>query len=506
MGFITSLLGGMADQFQSERQRQDALAQQEQAQQQSIYKTLMGTGDPELAALGLTGLMEKPQKDFMGRLKKSPHYQRAREVVARIEQSRQALEEEKLAGGPGAGAAGPPGVGPAPMQAPPSLGGAAMPDAAPMTGGGGAAAAPAGPGPGMPSGIPPPAPMPPTAAPGTQAPPPAPPGPPPGPPPAAPPGPPPAAAPPAPMPAAPPALPPDLLALASSQNRLSPTSNAEAEKVRRAIASGMAPADLASAVQGEAFPGFARSEIAEANRESKKQLEEVKAGAKTKEFLLKMGMDREKQTRSLAAASERLQKTLQVRLLMAQKTDQRQEVGRLNRLRFEQAKSEGGFNALESAIGDIGSRLQHYVDTPTGLLGYDKGVAFGEYNAAVKKSLGLIAAAQKEGRVSDADAERFEDYLKPATAISAFDPEAAANRLELAQKHYQGLRSSTLDVWQKEMERGPSVAGQTPPKVKSGSSKTDKGGPPPPPETLGGGGKKATKRFNLTTGKMEDIQ
>src|SRR5258706_460960 len=125
---LSYLLGGLADSAQGLRDKNEAQAKLDQAEQQSVYKILLNSPDPKIQALGLTGLLEPPKKTPFGNLKKSPTSEQALELVHRGQQ----------ATGSSAGPS-PPDIGaPAPPPPPPPKpSSAAMPDVPPMTGGGG---------------------------------------------------------------------------------------------------------------------------------------------------------------------------------------------------------------------------------------------------------------------------------------------------------------------------------------------------------------------------------
>src|SRR5260221_7985371 len=85
--FLPYLLGGLADSAQGLRDKNEAQAKLDQAEQQSVYKILLNSPDPKIQALGLTGLLEPPKKTPFGNLKKSPTYEQALELVHRGQQA-----------------------------------------------------------------------------------------------------------------------------------------------------------------------------------------------------------------------------------------------------------------------------------------------------------------------------------------------------------------------------------------------------------------------------------
>lgn len=80
--FVNTLTQHINQILAANRQRSD----DQRNEQQAIFKTLLGSGDSELAALGLSGLLDEKagSTDFLGRLKKSPVYEQAREVLKKI--------------------------------------------------------------------------------------------------------------------------------------------------------------------------------------------------------------------------------------------------------------------------------------------------------------------------------------------------------------------------------------------------------------------------------------
>jgi len=160
--FLTYLLGGVADSAETLRKKNEAQAQLDQEEQRSVYKILLQSPDPKIQSLGLTGLLEPPKKSPFGKLKESPTYMQALDLVHRG-QTGQPAPPDASTTPPNPDVAAPPPPPPVPMSA-------AMPDVPPLTGGGGktgppapspaaSAAAPTGP---VPAALPPPPPPPPT--------------------------------------------------------------------------------------------------------------------------------------------------------------------------------------------------------------------------------------------------------------------------------------------------------------------------------------------------------
>lgn len=89
-GFVGALTDGINQMFQ--RNLQNSLL--EQQQERAVFEHLLKSGDPELAALGLTGLLEKPKRNLFGHLKKSPIHGQVGQILKRLQTEAAAPDQE----------------------------------------------------------------------------------------------------------------------------------------------------------------------------------------------------------------------------------------------------------------------------------------------------------------------------------------------------------------------------------------------------------------------------
>lgn len=143
--FMSAFINQLVGTTMQQHQRNEAEAQRDVEQQQAAYQELLKSDRPDLQAIALTGLLEKPKKDIFGHLKKSENFGHAQSIIDQIRQqppqpggfdlgALTAGQAAPPAGGPPAPPPGPPpAVG---GQAPPPTGAAAMPGTQALTGGG----------------------------------------------------------------------------------------------------------------------------------------------------------------------------------------------------------------------------------------------------------------------------------------------------------------------------------------------------------------------------------
>lgn len=256
------------------------------------------------------------------------------------------------------------------------------------------------------------------------------------------------------MPPPPPAPPADLTV---STNRLDPSANARAQRAKFGQMLGLSPAEIKTNLERETFPSAAKFDLASQQMDAKKQLKQMEIDARAAETVSKLRADREKQAISLRAADERLNKTLQTRLAVAEKANDRQEIGRINKLRGEQVKTNSDFAGADEGLSAIRDSLKAFTGTSWTSLG-DKAEAYGDYKAQIKGFVTLIGrTAGEKGVFTKDDAERFQTLLKPSDIYTAFDPDYAAQRLKSAYDHLDEIRNRKVTEYQKEIDRGRST-------------------------------------------------
>lgn len=258
----------------------------------------------------------------------------------------------------------------------------------------------------------------------------------------------------------------------------------------------------------ELMPSSARMDASEAGRAAKLEIEKFKAENRAKETSLKIAADREKQTRTIQAANERTDKMVGARYHLAEMTGDRQEVGRINRLRGEQVKIDSAFQGADVAMQAIGEAIQTYDDISIGHP-VDKYKAFSDYTSKIDGLIASVSAAAGENPnkgFTNKDADRMKALLKPSDAYNVFSADWAKDRLKEAYGILDEVRDRRIKAYQAEIERGPSRAGSAPaPAPSKSGSKMDSatagagssaGPPPSPPAQLGG--PKKVGRFQVT--------